>query len=175
MVPRTKSGFTLIELLVVVAIVGLLATIAVISISSASKRARDTKRRADLKTMQKALDIYFQENGAYPSTGGAWWGTCATYGSHDYGGPTGYIPNIAPTYLGQLPRDPKPMAHPELAAGCTAGESSYLYMSNGTDYKLLSYCNIESGPPSINDPMIDPVRPSFALMVCNPLGAGCAW
>jgi type II secretion system protein G len=172
---RTQAGFTLIELLVVVAIVGLLATIATIAISSASKKARDTKRKADLKTIQKALDTYYQENGAYPSTGGSgnWWGTCASYGNHDVSGPNGYVPGLAPAYIGKLPTDPRGKAAP---AACGGNDSAacYLYTSTGADYKLLAYCTQEATLLSPGDPFYDPARPNFALMLCNPLGAGCA-
>jgi type II secretion system protein G len=174
MPPRGKNGFTLIELLVVVAIVGLLATVATIAISNASKKARDTKRRADLRTMQKALDVYYQENGAYPSTGSNWWSITSVYGSHDISGPNGYVPNLAPTFIGKLPVDPRPAVHTDLNPACTLADSGYLYRSNGTDYKLLSMCNFEAAAPSASDPMDDPVRPTWSLMLCNPLGAGCA-
>jgi type II secretion system protein G len=168
-----RAGFTLIELLVVVAIVGLLATVAVLSISSANKKARDAKRRADLKTIQKALDLYFQENGAYPSTGGLYWGACA-YGNKETSGPNGYIPNLAPAYIGKLPVDPKPGIHTDLTPACNDPTiSCYLYISNGTTYKLMSHCALESGSPAANDPMIDPNRPAYSIMVCDPLGAGC--
>jgi type II secretion system protein G len=171
---RKEGGFTLIELLVVVAIVGLLATVATIAISGASKKARDNKRRADLRTMQKALDMYFQENGAYPTTAGAWWGACSVFGNHDVSGPNGFIPNLAPTYIGKLPVDPHPAVHTELNGACTLGHSCYIYNSNGTDYKLMADCDLESGPPTASDPMADPARPTQNIMVCNPLGAGCA-
>ncbi len=60
------QGFTLIELLVVIAIIGLLLTAAVASFSYVRERARDTKRVSDMKTMQKALEIYLTTNSRYP-------------------------------------------------------------------------------------------------------------
>lgn len=61
-----NKGFTLIELLIVVAIIGLLATLAIVSLTSAQQRARDTKRVADIKSIQTALELYWNENAAYP-------------------------------------------------------------------------------------------------------------
>lgn len=61
-----QKGFTLIELLIVVAIIGLLATLAIVSLTSAQQRARDTKRVADIKAMQTAMELYFNENAEYP-------------------------------------------------------------------------------------------------------------
>ena len=61
-----KKGFTLIELLVVIAIIGLLSTLAVVALGSARTKARDSKRLADLKQLQTALELYYTDNNAYP-------------------------------------------------------------------------------------------------------------
>lgn len=61
-----KKGFTLIELLIVVAIIGLLATLAILSLTSAQAKARDTKRIADIKSIQNALEMYYNDNSHYP-------------------------------------------------------------------------------------------------------------
>lgn len=63
-------GFTLIELLVVIAIIGLLATLAVVSFSNAREKARDAKRKSDLRQISKALELYYDQHGSYPLTGG---------------------------------------------------------------------------------------------------------
>lgn len=52
---KTKKGFTLIELLVVVAIIGLLATLGVIAFRDAQKKARDTKRLGDMRSVVAAF------------------------------------------------------------------------------------------------------------------------
>lgn len=167
-------GFTLIELLVVIAIIGLLATLSVISFSNAAVKTRDTQRHHDLNALQKALELYYDQYGSYPSSAGAWRGMTATYGSYGTTGATGYIPNLAPTFINKLPADPRPMAHPELNAACVLNESSYVYRSNGSGYKLLAHCDIEAGSISTSDPMRDSSR-SYALGVCDPFGIGCSW
>ena len=58
-----KKGFTLIELLVVIAIIGLLATLSVVALNSARMKARDVRRKADLKQIYNALQMYYDENG----------------------------------------------------------------------------------------------------------------
>lgn len=63
-----KRGFTLIELLVVIAIIGILATLAVVALQQARQNARDSKRMADMKQLQTALELFFNENGRYPTT-----------------------------------------------------------------------------------------------------------
>jgi len=61
---NNKKGFTLIELLVVIAIIGLLATIVMVSLNTARVKARDTKRKAELKQIAMALEMYAY--GVYP-------------------------------------------------------------------------------------------------------------
>ena len=66
MMPKFKKAFTLIELLVVIAIIGILATIAVVSLNNARSKARDARRVADVKQIQTALDLYYNDAGHYP-------------------------------------------------------------------------------------------------------------
>lgn len=73
---NNKKGFTLIEVLVVVAIIGLLASIVIVSLGSARPRARDTRRIADLRETQNALELYYTKNNYYPPT--STWGALET-------------------------------------------------------------------------------------------------
>ncbi|MFA5130577.1 MAG: type II secretion system protein [Patescibacteria group bacterium] len=84
----SASGFTLIELLVVIAIIGLLATMAVASVAATQKKARDTKRIAEIKQIQTALEMYKDLNGKFPDNTDAGDGA----GGYDIGclgGPSG--------------------------------------------------------------------------------------
>jgi prepilin-type N-terminal cleavage/methylation domain-containing protein len=65
--PIGRQAFTLVELLVVISIIGLLSTIAVVSLSSARSKARDTKRQADARQILTAMQLYYNDNGAYPN------------------------------------------------------------------------------------------------------------
>jgi len=67
---KNKKGFTLVELLVVIAIIGLLASIVLVSVNTARRKARDSKRKAELYQISVALEMYASEYGGYPS--GAW-------------------------------------------------------------------------------------------------------
>lgn len=166
-------GFTLIELLVVIAIIGLLATFAVVQMANTGPKARDAKRKADLRAMQKALELYYANNESYPSSGGVW----RFASSYGLTGTNGYIPSLAPTYIGILATDPKPMPHPELSAVTCADASAtqYVYNSNGTGYKLISRCSMETGFLSPSDPFYDPNR-VYAMMVCSQSSpVACTW
>ncbi len=74
---KSGAGFTLIELLVVIAIIGLLASVVLVALNSARAKARDTKRRADLAQVSKALEFYYDKFGTYQVLGGGWRGTPA--------------------------------------------------------------------------------------------------
>lgn len=63
-----KSGFTLIELLVVSTIIMILATLGMVSYTSASRSARDGKRKSDMETIRQALTLYKQQFGTYPTS-----------------------------------------------------------------------------------------------------------
>ena len=62
-----KKAFTLVELLVVIAVIAIIATLAVIALQQARSRARDSKRIADVKQVQTALELFFNEQGRYPT------------------------------------------------------------------------------------------------------------
>lgn len=100
-----RKGFTLIELLIVIAIIGLLATLAIISLTTAQRKARDTKRIADMKSIQTAAELYFSDQSTYPAPGN--WTALQTA--------------LSP-YISQVPVDPNHTAGTLYAYGfCTAG------------------------------------------------------
>jgi type II secretion system protein G len=80
-------GFTLIELMVVIAIIGLLATIITISMIQTRRDATYARAQADERTMETALELYYDTNGDWPPAGGnmqansddSTWQTLATY------------------------------------------------------------------------------------------------
>lgn len=139
------KGFTLIELLVVIAIISLLSTTVMASLNQARQKSRDAKRISDMKTIQTALEIYYNDNNGYPITG--WRSQCAGWGG--YINPDNVIPGLAPTYIGKVPSDPMMVKNSNI--------NCYLYASydNGASYKIMDYncadCNISSAP-SFKDP-----------------------
>ncbi len=61
-----NSGFTLVELMVAVTIVAILSTIGLVYYGDFVKNSRDTKRQADLKSIQSALEDYHADSLNYP-------------------------------------------------------------------------------------------------------------
>lgn len=64
-----NKGFTLIELLVTMGIIAVLSGLAVFNFNQARMRARDVQRKSDLGQLQKALELYKNDNnGKYPGS-----------------------------------------------------------------------------------------------------------
>lgn len=81
-----KKGFTLIELLVVVSLIGVLSTLVIANLNSARERARDAQRKSDLRNIQTALRLYYNDEGGYPTeaTLNLVWGTAWSNGGSVY-------------------------------------------------------------------------------------------
>ena len=126
---KNKKGFTLIELLVVIAIIGLLSTLAVVALNNARAKSRDAKRVADVKQIQTALELFYNDCNGYPvqaaaalMADGIDGGTAAGYDNCD--GDSGE-PTIN-TYLATIPDAPLPLDN---TASCTTANGSYYYQS----------------------------------------------
>jgi len=61
-----KSGFTLFELLVSISIIAVLTAVAVVSFGGVNKKARDSRRMADLEKIRIALEAVKQVGSTYP-------------------------------------------------------------------------------------------------------------
>lgn len=60
-------GFTLIELLVVISLIGILTTLLFANLNAGRARARDAQRKSDLKSIQTALRLYYNDKNRYPA------------------------------------------------------------------------------------------------------------
>lgn len=63
-----QSGFSLIELIAVVAILGILAAVVAPNILGAPGKARITRAKTDITSIETALDTYKLDNFTYPTT-----------------------------------------------------------------------------------------------------------
>lgn len=96
---KGKSGFTLIELLVVIAIIGILSSVVLVSLNSARTKARDTRRSADIRQVQTALELYYNDNGSYVSSPDAVLDIALTA-------------PLTPTYISKIPVTPSASGGP---------------------------------------------------------------
>lgn len=96
-----RRGFTLIELLVVIAIIGLLSSVVLATVNSAREKARDAKRINDMASIQRALELYYADNRAYPAI------NAASTGTTEAGTNWGALETALANYISKLPRDPR--------------------------------------------------------------------
>ncbi len=91
---KKKKGFTLIELLVVIAIIGILASIVLVSMGGARRSARDAVRKADMRQLITAQEMYYGARDQY-------------YQLNAY--PTSIVDGSV-TYMPSCPKDPSTKA-----------------------------------------------------------------
>ncbi len=127
-----KKAFTLIEMMIVIAIIAILATLAIANFAGSIQKSRDGRRKSDLASIQKALELYYGDSNTYPATmpavGYCWYAggsgsTCAANTS---------------IYMVKYPGDPKT-------------GSAYTYCGVSGNYQI--YATLENK----NDPQIIPV------------------
>ena len=126
---RKQRGFTLIELLVVIAIIGLLSTLAVVALNNARMKSRDAKRVSDVKQVQTALELYYNDANLYPAA----LGTSIVSGSV--------------TYMAAVPTNPSPRT--DGSPACADVDYAYAQTAAGASY-TLTYClgGITGGVPA---------------------------
>ncbi len=123
----TNKGFTLIELLISITVISILIGMGALSWNSGQVKSRDSRRKADLKTIAQSLDSYFLQNGEYPPKGAV--GTvCGQIYNLSYLGTT-ISSLLVPAFLPKLPLDP---TYP-------SSTSDYFYLRTGpASYKVYA-------------------------------------
>ena len=66
---KTSCGFTLIEALVVIVIIALLASLMVGITGALAARAQADEIRTDMRVIMTAIQVFYEEKGAYPIEG----------------------------------------------------------------------------------------------------------
>lgn len=125
---RKNKGFTLIEILVVVAIIGVLAAIGLGSFASTQAKARDSKRKSDLSAISRAVEMYYNDFGRYPTSDAS--GNIVGCGSTgttacSWGGSF----TATTTYMQDMPSDPN---------------GNYFYVAGGGGANYQIYARLEN-------------------------------
>ena len=128
MTVRAKVGFTLVEVMVAVVIIGLLATVVMINVLPALDRAKTEKARADIATLEQAIETYRLENQTFPVTEQGL--DALTKAPAGLAHPENYRPG---GYIKRLPEDPWGKAYQYGAPGRTGAFDVY---SLGADGKV---------------------------------------
>lgn len=127
---KLKKAFTLVELMVVITVIAILMTIAIVSFTRIQKQSRDTKRKADMRTIATALQAYYTEMQVYP------------------------------TALADLAVDAKYMPIvPSAPLGSTGSYPAYAYVVNGTRFNYALCTNLETASESASLWIVDTTNP----------------
>ncbi|MBX9802430.1 MAG: type II secretion system major pseudopilin GspG [Caulobacteraceae bacterium] len=120
-----REGFTLVELMVVIVIIGLLATVVAINVLPSQDRAMTTKARADIATLEQAIETYRLDNLDFPADLQALVAAPAGLSNPERYRPGGYIR--------RLPEDP--WGHPYQYRRQSAHNGQFDVYSLGADRK----------------------------------------
>lgn len=69
-IPINTRGFTIVELLIVIVVIAILATISIVAYNGIQARTNDSQRLSDIASLNKALELYYINEGQYPP--GSW-------------------------------------------------------------------------------------------------------
>lgn len=142
---KSSNSFTLIELLIVLSIIGVLVLLGFSNYLNSVKAGHDARRKSDLKNIQNALEVYYEDNQAYPTT--------LTFGTslcHPTGGCS------AAQYMQVVPRDPY--------------GANYIYLTDATGSYYQLYSCIEN--PNDSGLGVQDYGPICGSGVCNPCRFG---
>lgn len=126
-----KKSFTLLEFLVVIGIIGILVGFLLPSLATSQMKARDAKRKSDLVQIQKALELYRQDQNppSFPANGDFLTATSWSSGTT--------------TYMSKVPYDP------DSTSETGSGRKSYSYSVNNTNLTFtLCACLENTNDPS---------------------------
>lgn len=125
---KTKKGFTLVELLVVISIISILTIVGISSFRTVQIKSRDVRRKNDLNSISKALNMYYNDNGSFP------FGPLLNIDSMIKTSGVGFSAEVngtVVTYMVEMPRE------------TTDGVEKYKYLgTTGKSFKL--FANLEN-------------------------------
>lgn len=140
----SPKGFTLVEIIIVIALIGAVATALIVGINPVDqlRKSTDADRKSDLAQLQRALELYYQDNGSYPPS------------SADYkirsGTTTLAWGSSWQPYMSTLPKDPNPtQSYQYYVPPSSNGQTYYIYARLERGEKDPQVCNRGSACTSI--------------------------
>ncbi len=138
---KHKNGFTLIEILVVISILAGFITMLVPNFMAARIKSRDSKRKSDLRQIQKALELYRQDQipQVYPTDLPS---ACEAWKNAD----------SSVVYMNSVPGDPM------TSCASSTGQTSYYYLRDPSDtmkYVLYACLEDKADPEKVECPASD--------------------
>lgn len=99
-----SNGFTLIELLIAISIVAVISAVGLVSFSTSQEKARDARRKQDLRSIKTALELYKFKSPtkSYSTTEGV----CCSDGALLSSSSEPWIPALSKDYINFVPVDP---------------------------------------------------------------------
>ncbi|MBD3266043.1 prepilin-type N-terminal cleavage/methylation domain-containing protein [bacterium] len=146
---RNKKAFTLIELLIVVAIIGILAAIAVPNFLNAQTRAKIARVVSDLKSITKAIEMYYIDNNSYICESESY------ISMHDVKphGEAGLYFLVTPvSYMSSIPLDPFENKY-ATASGTTGLDMYEVAVAPANPEPIKKFYNINSRGPDQDEDM----------------------
>ena len=139
-IKNSKKAFTLIELLVVVSIISVLSVVAYTAVGGYTVKARDAKRKQDINTIQKALEMYYIVNGSYPASKKF---TITAEDNKEYIYQAIDENKLSKKFISNIPQDPKKI----IDSSGQKNQLSYFYQtsSNNKSYQLGTTLESEDG------------------------------
>ncbi|MFH1030704.1 MAG: type II secretion system protein GspG [bacterium] len=115
---KNQTGFSLTELMVTISIIGTVGTISAPKLNQSLAAARDANRKMNIRQVQTALNLYYDDNLSYPKYQGESSG-------NSYKNLENFLVNSNNQYLSELPVDP-------------LGKDKYVYKywSNGQKFEI---------------------------------------
>lgn len=119
---NSSSGMTLIEIMIVLTIIGMIIGFVSVNLFSSLDKANAKSAKNQMTGFESALDLYYLDNGSYPTTEQGLDALIAEPSSGPK--PNSYAPG---GYLkgSKIPLDP--------------WSNDYAYESDGSTYKIMSY------------------------------------
>ncbi len=117
---QEQAGFSLLELIVAMAIIAIVAGALWGNFFTSLAKGRDSRRKQDLELVGRALELYYADFRAYPTTMPSW--------GSIFSNPN----NLSVIYMQKLPNDP---SYPN---------ATYCYTSDATGSYYKLYANLEN-------------------------------